>query len=64
MLMVTDELREMILARKSATEIQDVARRRGLKLMRADGWSKVVKGITTADEVVRVTTVDAAALAK
>jgi general secretion pathway protein E/type IV pilus assembly protein PilB len=64
MLMVNDELRELILARKSATEIQDVARRRGLKLMREDGWAKVVKGITTADEVVRVTKVDAAALAK
>ncbi len=63
MLMITPELRELIVQRKSATDLQTVARRQGLKLMRDDGWTKVVKGDTTVEEVVRVTKVDVAALA-
>lgn len=62
LLHITDELREMIIHRKSATELQDVARKRGLKLMRDDGWVKVGKGVTTVEEVVRVTKVNVAAL--
>ncbi len=64
LLMIDDKLREMILQRKSATEILEVSRACGLKLMREDGWSKVLKGITTVDEIARVTKVDAAALAR
>ncbi len=64
LLPVDDEVREMILQRKSATDIQGAARANGLKLMREDGWSKVIKGITTVDEIVRVTKVDAVALSR
>lgn len=63
LLLITDQLREMIVHRKSATEMLEVARKDGLKLMREDGWTKVLKGITTVEEVVRVTKVDVAALA-
>ncbi|RME36188.1 MAG: type II secretion system protein GspE [Planctomycetota bacterium] len=62
LLMINDELKEMILQQRSAGEILAVARKRGLKLMREDGWAKVLKGMTTIEEVVRVTKVDAAAL--
>lgn len=62
LLIVNDEIREMILRRCSATEVQDAARRSGLKLMREDGWVKVVKGHTTIEEVVRVTKMDVSAL--
>ncbi len=64
LLSIDDQLREMILERKSATDIQNVARGCGLKLMREDGWAKVRKGVTTLDEIVRVTKVDAVALSK
>ena len=62
LLVIDDQMREMILQRKSATEIQATARAEGLKLMRDDGWAKVRKGISTIDEIVRVTKIDAAAL--
>ncbi len=64
LLMIDDEIRVMIVDRKSAGDIQDVARGKGLKLMRDDGWAKVRKGITTVEEVVRVTKVDVAALSE
>lgn len=62
LLMVSDEIREMIVQRKSATDMLTVARKQGLKLMRDDGWTKVIKGMTTVEEVVRVTKIDVSAL--
>jgi len=63
LLNIDDEMREMIVTRKSAGEILEVARRKGLELMREDGWFKVKEGITTVEEVTRVTKVDVEALA-
>ena len=62
LLVVDDKLREMILQRKSATEMLEIARRDGMQLMREDGWSKVTKGLTTIEEVARVTKIDIGAL--
>jgi general secretion pathway protein E/type IV pilus assembly protein PilB len=62
LLMVSDEIREMIVQRKSATDMLTVARKQGLKLMRDDGWTKVIKGMTTVEEIVRVTKIDVMAL--
>jgi len=61
-LMITDQLRGMIVERRSATDLQVVARKDGLKLMREDGWSKVLAGMTTVEEIVRVTKTDVAAI--
>ncbi len=56
LLIVDDTIREMILKNKSATEIHHVAVSKGMKTMRDDGFDKVKKGITTVEEVLRVTT--------
>ena len=64
LLMIDDDMRDMVVQRKSAGDILRVARKKGLKLMREDGWAKVRKGVTTIDEVVRVTKVDVAALSR
>ena len=58
-LMVTDEkIREMCVQRVSATEIRKQALKEGMVTLRQDGWRKVLKGITTLDEVARVTAGD------
>jgi general secretion pathway protein E/type IV pilus assembly protein PilB len=63
LLLINDEIREMILHRQSAGEILEVARtKHNLKVMREDGWAKVIKGYTTIEEITRVTKVDVAAL--
>ncbi|UCE60856.1 MAG: Flp pilus assembly complex ATPase component TadA [Phycisphaerales bacterium] len=62
LLMIDDTLRDMIVRRKSATELQEYALANAFTLMREDGWMKVEKGLTTVEEIVRVTKVDVKAL--
>ncbi len=55
LLMMNDEIRELVVQRASAGVIQKAAIRNGLRLLREDGWDKVRQGITTPEEVLRVT---------
>jgi general secretion pathway protein E len=50
-----DELRALILAKTDAATLTAAARRNGMRALREDGWLKVSRGVTTADEVLRVT---------
>ncbi len=52
---LNDELRKMIMRNEDAQTITDAARRHGMRNLREDGWMKVGMGMTTADEVMRVT---------
>jgi type II secretory ATPase GspE/PulE/Tfp pilus assembly ATPase PilB-like protein len=57
-LLVDDHIRPLIISRASASEIKQVAKRRGLKSLREDGWEKVLDGITTIEEILRVSEED------
>jgi general secretion pathway protein E len=50
-----DEIRQLIMKNADAASITNVARRNGMRNLREDGWLKVMHGVTTADEVMRVT---------
>ncbi len=50
-----DDIRREITARSSTERIKDVALEKGLLTLRQDGWNKVMRGITTISEVLRVT---------
>ena len=39
-------------------EVKKAARQAGMRTLREDGWTKVLDGITTVDEVLRVTKAD------
>ena len=54
-LMVTQPIREMILARSSSQQVKQKAVAQGMHTLRQDGLRKVLQGITTLSEVVRVT---------
>jgi type IV pilus assembly protein PilB len=54
LLVTTPRLREMVLARTSADAIQADAVKGGMKALLEDGAQKVLKGITSVDEVLRV----------
>jgi general secretion pathway protein E/type IV pilus assembly protein PilB len=57
LLVMNDELREMVVQRKSASQMLPVAKKHGLKLLIDDGFRLVRKGTTTIDEVLRAATV-------
>jgi type IV pilus assembly protein PilB len=51
---VTPTVSTMIMEHKSAQEIQDQGEMEGMTLLWEDGFIKAIKGITTIDEIVRV----------
>jgi general secretion pathway protein E/type IV pilus assembly protein PilB len=51
-----NEIRELVLKNASSDSIRDAARRGGMRTLAEDGWRLVAQGITTAEEVLSVTT--------
>ena len=54
-LQVTDDVRPLIVAHAAAADIKQKALEFGMKTLREDGWDKVLAGVTTVDEILRVT---------
>ena len=52
---ITEEIRELIVKRATSAEIQRKAVEQGMITMRQDGYLKALQGITTLEEVNRVT---------
>jgi type IV pilus assembly protein PilB len=52
---MTPKLRKLILMNVGAAEIRDGAIDEGMLTLRMDGWLKVLKGITTLEQVIRET---------
>lgn len=50
-----DDIRKHIMANEDSIAITATARRHGMRTLREDGWDKVEHGVTTPDEVLRVT---------
>ncbi|MCD4655521.1 type II secretion system ATPase GspE [bacterium] len=55
---VNEEFKQLIVDQASANVLKKAARKAGMKTLRDDGWTKVRKGLTTIEEVMRVTQVD------
>ena len=58
LLLVDDAICELIAARASSGKIRESAIAAGTKLLSTDGLEKIARGITTMEEVLRVTTVE------
>ena len=52
---ITDEIRPLIVSNASSSSIKNAALQQGMKTLREDGWDKVLEGITSIDEILRVT---------
>ena len=52
---LNEEIRKLIMANSDAGVLTQAARRNGMRNLREDGWIKVETGLTTPDEVMRVT---------
>ena len=57
-LSMSNEIRELILKNAQESEIRNKARSEGMRTLREDGFVKVIKGITSLDEVLRITAPD------
>ena len=55
---VTDEARGLILRKAPTGEIRRYAVAHGMVTLRVDGWAKACAGVTTVDEILRVTQED------
>ncbi|MBW2057668.1 MAG: type II secretion system ATPase GspE [Deltaproteobacteria bacterium] len=58
LLLVSDEIRSLIMRRSDSGTIKKAAMKRGMLTLRQDGLQKVLEGITTTEEMVRVTQED------
>jgi len=57
-LLMSDALRQAVLSHATATEIQRIAQTEGMATLHQDGMRKVLAGITTLEDVLRVTQSD------
>jgi len=54
-MMITDRMRELIMAKSSTQAMRELAREEGMRTLRESGLLKIYDGITTIEEVVRET---------
>ncbi|MBN1869974.1 MAG: Flp pilus assembly complex ATPase component TadA [Candidatus Omnitrophica bacterium] len=57
-LIFTPKIRELVLSRAGEVKLKETARADGMQTMREDGIAKAVEGLTTLEEVTRVTAQD------
>ncbi|HMO26429.1 MAG TPA: hypothetical protein PKB10_09175, partial [Tepidisphaeraceae bacterium] len=55
LLVMDDNLRDIATSNPDVTQLRKYCRERGLVTLRDDGFAKVKAGLTTVDEVLRVT---------
>lgn len=58
-LVVNDEVRTLVMERKDAGTIKRAALRNGMRTLRVDGGDKILQGVTSVEEVLRVTQAEA-----
>lgn len=55
---ITEEMRNIIYKTQDLIELRKAADKSGALNLRANGWHKVIRGITTVDEILNITTAD------
>jgi general secretion pathway protein E len=55
MMELNDEIRKLVMSNADASVLTRVARQNGMRNLREDGWRKVARGVTTVEELLRVT---------
>jgi len=57
-LLVDGVIKDAILKKTSSNQIKKIALSRGMRTLRQDGWQKTISGLTTPEEVMRVTSAE------
>ena len=58
MLPISEEVRDLTLTNPSGSQLRRLALDQGMFSLRQDGWRKIVDGLTTVDEITRLTPED------
>jgi len=53
-LLLNEEIKKMILQKASSSMISEKAVHAGMRTLKQDGWEKILAGLTTPEEVLRV----------
>ncbi|MDJ0836275.1 MAG: type II secretion system ATPase GspE [Acidobacteriota bacterium] len=53
-----DEVRQLIMEKPDISQLRGLARKKGMRFLRDDGWAKVLEGTTSVEELFRVTQED------
>jgi Tfp pilus assembly pilus retraction ATPase PilT len=61
-LLINEEIRKLVFSHAAAEEIKEKAVQLGMRTLRQSGWKKVLDGIVTADEVLKITPADGTVL--
>ncbi len=54
LLTVDEDIKELVLKQAAAYQIEEVAKKNGMRTLKEDGYEKVLEGITTISEIMRV----------
>ena len=57
--LLTEDVRSLVLRRASVRDIRRFAVEQGMVTLRTDGWTRACEGVTTVEEILRVTQEDA-----
>jgi len=55
-LIVNDDIKDIVISGAGERQIYDLALQKGMRPMFIDGFEKVLRGVTSFDEILRVTT--------
>ena len=64
MLLIDEVMKDLVLKKTPSGAISKVAVSRGMRTLRQDGWHKTISGLTTPEEVMRVTSAQEAVAAR
>ena len=54
-LLLDDEIRNLVVKKTPSNQIKRLAIAKGMRTLRQDGWQKVISGLTTPEEIMKVT---------
>jgi type II secretory ATPase GspE/PulE/Tfp pilus assembly ATPase PilB-like protein len=57
-LLIDEAIKDLIVKKSPASQIKKLAVSAGMRTLRQDGWQKVISGLTTPEEVMKVTSVE------
>lgn len=55
LLVMSEKIRELVMEGLVSRKIRDLAQEEGMRVLREDGWVKACQGVTTVDEVLKIT---------